>query len=277
MTARTDTTLRVAAVQMNSGPDKPRNVARAVELLHRAADQGAQVAALPEEFDFLGRDEDIPANAEPIPGPTIEAVAAVARERGIYVLAGSIIEAISGSDKVHNTSVLLDPDGEIVARYRKIHLFDIDVPGQVSAMESAAKEPGDRLVMAKTPLASFGFSVCYDLRFPELYRSLALAGAEVVFSPAAFALFTGKDHWELLVRTRALENTMFMVAPAQFGRSPGFHSFGSAMIVDPWGTVLARAPEREAVVVADLDLADLARVRASLPSLEHRRPDVYDL
>lgn len=266
---------RVAAIQMNSGPDKAANLARAVDLLHEAADGGADIAALPEEFNFLGEDVDIPRHAEPLTGPTITAVADVARQRGMHVLAGSIIEQIDGSEKVYNTSVLLDPSGEITACYRKIHLFDIDVEGQVAARESATKEPGTEIVTAKVPWATIGMAVCYDLRFPELFRTLTLDGAEVVFVPAAFAMFTGKDHWELLVRARAVENTTFVVAPAQIGSSPGFRSFGSTMIVDPWGTVIARAPERDAVVLADIEPADLRRVRKAIPSLHHRRPDLY--
>lgn len=266
---------RVAAIQMNSGPDRAANVARAVALLHEAADAGADIAALPEEFSFLGDDADIPAHAEPLDGPTITAVADVARERDMHVLAGSIIEQIDGSDKVYNTSVLLGPAGEVVACYRKIHLFDIDVAGQVTARESATKEPGTEIVTAKLPWATVGMTVCYDLRFPELFRTLTLEGAELIFVPAAFAMFTGKDHWEVLLRARAIENTAFVVAPAQIGSSPGFRSFGSTMIVDPWGTVVARAPERDAVVVADIDPADLHRVRKAIPSLQHRRPDLY--
>ena len=277
MSDQASSTFRVAAIQMNSGPDKSANVDRAVDLLHEAADAGSDVAALPEEFNFLGEDADIHANAEPLTGPTITAVAEVARKRGMYIVAGSIVEEIDGSDKVFNTSVLLDPDGQVAGCYRKIHLFDIDVEGQVAARESATKEPGSEIVTAKSPWATFGMAVCYDLRFPELFRTLTLEGAEVIFVPAAFAMFTGKDHWELLVRARAVENTAFVVAPAQFGTSPGFHSFGSAMVVDPWGTVLARAPEREAVIVADIDLADLRRVRRAIPSLQHRRPDLYRL
>jgi len=262
---------------MNSGENKDANVDQALQLIQQAAGAGADLVALPEEFNFLGSPEDHLANAEAIPGPTINALAETARDRNIHVLAGSILESIPGSDKVYNTSVLLDPNGHAVARYRKIHLFDVVVEDQVHSQESATMDAGDEVVAVESELATLGLSICYDLRFPELYRSLALAGAEVVFSPAAFSLFTGKDHWELLVRTRAVENGYYMVAPAQRGSSPGFQSFGSAMIVDPWGTVITRAPERDTVVVADIDVAEVRRVRASIPSLQHRRPDAYRL
>ncbi|MEJ7757325.1 MAG: nitrilase-related carbon-nitrogen hydrolase [Nocardioidaceae bacterium] len=185
---------------------------------------------------------------------------------------------VDGEEKVYNTSVLLDPQGEQIARYRKIHLFDIEVAGQVQANESAIMAPGDEVVVARTDLASVGISICYDLRFPELYRSLTLNGAQIILSPAAFTLYTGKDHWELLVRARAVENAVYMVAPAQFGKHPpAEHSFGNTMIVDPWGAVIARASDRETAVVADVDLDWQSTVRRSLPSLGARRPDVYTL
>ena len=269
---------RVAAVQMNTQDNKDKNVDRAVELIRSAAAQGAEFVALPENFNFLGPLSAQVDNAETIPGPTLSRLATEARAHGIYVAAGSILEAVDGKEKLYNTSALLGPQGEQIARYRKLHLFDIEVEGQVQANESAIMAPGDEMVVAHTSFAAIGMSICYDLRFPELYRSLTLSGAQIILSPAAFTLYTGKDHWELLIRARAVENSVYMVAPAQFGKySPAEHSFGNTMIVDPWGTVIARAPDREMAVVADVDLAWQSTVRSSLPSLRSRRPDVYTL
>jgi predicted amidohydrolase len=263
---------------MNSRGDKEANVERAVELIQEGVEKGADLVALPENFNFLGERENKLRNAESIPGPTTTRMAGEAKKHGLYILAGSIPERIKGADKVYNTSVLFDPNGEEIARYRKLHLFDIEVEGQVSAQESATVRGGDELVVAETELATLGLTICYDIRFPELYRSLTLKGAEVIFSPAAFTLYTGKDHWETILRTRAVENTVFMVAPAQIGvHPPGKRCFGSAMIVDPWGTVIARAAEREMAVVADIDLELLENVRTNLPSLQHRKPEVYEL
>jgi len=269
---------RVAALQMNTRDNKDENVERAVELIRSAALQGAELVALPENFNFLGPPSAQVDNAESIAGPTLSCLAIEARAHGVYVSAGSILEAVDGEDKLYNTSVLLSPRGEQIARYRKLHLFDIEVEGQVRSNESAIMAPGNEMVVARTELAALGLSICYDLRFPELYRSLTLSGAQVILCPAAFTLYTGKDHWELLVRARAVENSVYMVAPAQFGTyPPSDHSFGNTMIVDPWGTVIARAADRETAVVADVDLAWQSTVRSSVPSLRSRRPDVYKL
>jgi len=273
-----DRLFRVAAIQMNTRDEKHKNVERALELIRSAASRGAKLVALPENFNFLGSSAAQVDNAEPLDGPTLSCLADEARAHEIYISAGSILEAVDGEEKVYNTSVLLDPQGEQIARYRKIHLFDIEVAGQVQANESAIMAPGDEVVVARTDLASVGISICYDLRFPELYRSLTLNGAQIILSPAAFTLYTGKDHWELLVRARAVENAVYMVAPAQFGKHPpAEHSFGNTMIVDPWGAVIARASDRETAVVADVDLDWQSTVRRSLPSLGARRPDVYTL
>jgi len=273
-----DTSFRAAAVQMNTQDDKAHNLDRAVSLIGSAVSQGAQMVALPENFNYLGTPEAQVDNAETITGPSLTCMADQGRAHGIYLCAGSILEKVEGEEKLFNTSVLFGPDGDQVARYRKVHLFDIDVTGQVAANESAIMAPGNEIVVAETDLATLGMSICYDLRFPELYRSLALQGAQLIAAPAAFTLYTGKDHWELLVRARAVENTVYLVAPAQFGRYPDAeHSFGNTMIVDPWGTVVARAADREVAVVADVDLGWQATVRTAVPSLRSRRPDVYRL
>lgn len=270
--------LIIGAVQMNSRDDKKANLERAVSLIAEGVEQGAELVALPENFNFLGPQEQEGENAEPIPGPTIRVLADEAQRHGIFILAGSILEGTEGTEKVYNTSVLLDPQGNEVARYRKMHLFDIEILGQLQATESATMLGGCELVTAETVFGTFGFSICYDLRFPELYRSLALLGARVIFTPAAFRLYTGKDHWEVLLRARAIENGVFMVAPAQIGaRPPDVQSFGNAMIIDPWGTVVARAAEREMTVVATLDFSWQDKVRSAIPCLKQRRPNVYQL
>lgn len=269
--------VRVAACQMNSQGDKERNLETAGRLIDEAAGLGAQVVALPEMFNLLTTPDEMLAGAEPVPnGPTSRFLRGKAREHGIYLHGGSMPEAIEGSARCGNTTLLFDPEGEIVARYRKIHLFDIDIHGQVAENESSRFVRGGEMVTAESAHGPLGLTICYDIRFPELYRALTLAGARIIFQPAAFTLYTGKDHWETLIRARAIENQVFMVAPAQFGsHPPGKPCFGNTMIVDPWGTVLARAPERECVVIADLDDAYQEKVRTQVPSLQHRRPDVY--
>jgi predicted amidohydrolase len=269
--------LRVALVQLNSGSDKAANLARIDRLVGEAAATGARLVALPEYVTYLGPKEQFADVAEPIPGPTTERFAHLARQHGIYLLGGSIHELSDAPDKYFNTSTLFDPSGELIATYRKIHLFDVTIGDQVVAAESERIVAGEEPVTAEVDGHRVGFSICYDLRFPELYRSLAVAGAEILFVPAAFTLYTGKDHWHLLLRARAVENQCFVLAPAQIGpHEPSARSYGHALIVDPWGTVLADAPDREAVIVADLDFADLRRVRNELPSLANRRPAAYE-
>jgi len=261
-----------AAVQMTSGADRRQNLATAVRLAGEAADRGARLVGLPENFAFMGRDEDRIAGAEGIEGPTVSALRQVARERKIFVLAGSIAEAVEAPAKTANTSVLLSDQGEVLAAYRKIHLFDVSIPDGARYAESETVLPGDRAVVAETALGRIGLTVCYDLRFPELYRQLAEREADLVTIPAAFPLYTGKDHWEVLVRARAIENLCYVVAPAQVGRhSANRVTFGNAMVVDPWGVVLARCPDGEGVCLAPVSPERLAQCRRELPSLKHRR------
>jgi predicted amidohydrolase len=265
-------TYLMGAVQMTSTGDRARNLATATRLLNEAADLGARLVGLPENFAFMGRDEERIATAEPLEGPTLGAIREVARARRIWIVAGSVAEKVSQPGKTANTSVLIADDGAIAAAYRKIHLFDVNIPDGARYAESETVAPGDKVVLAPTPLGRIGLTICYDLRFPELYRQLSGLGAEVVFIPAAFTLFTGKDHWEVLIRARAIENLSYVVAPAQVGRhSANRLTFGNAMIVDPWGTVLARCPEGEGVCVARFDRARMERARQELPALKHRR------
>ena len=267
--------MRAAAVQLNSRGDKDRNLEVAERLVRDAAADGADLVALPEKWNVLGDPEVLISGGEPLEGPTIEAARSWARELGITLVAGSIVERVEGQEKLSNTSVLIDPDGEIEAVYRKIHMFDVDVGG-VEYRESATQEPGQEIVIADAGGVPVGMTVCYDVRFPELYRILAVRGARVITVPSAFTLHTGKDHWELLLRARAVENQVFVVAPGQIGEvPPNYHSYGRSLIADPWGVVLAMAPDEECFVAADLDFELQDRIRAKLPSLANRVPGAY--
>jgi predicted amidohydrolase len=271
-----DDLLRVAAVQMNSRDDKAVNIQTALDLIDRAAGTGARLVALPEVWTYLGPQEGNRANAEPIPGPVTDLLAERARRHGIYLHCGSILEVRPGEPKVFNTAVVLSPAGEIVAQYSKIHMFDVVLDGVATYEESATVQPGDEIVTLDVDGVSVGLAICYDLRFPELFRILALRGAEVIVLPAAFTMTTGKDHWEILIRARAIENGVFMVAPGQVGQDGhGKWCYGRSLIVDPWGTVIATAPDIETVIAATLDRSLLRKVRRQIPSLANRMPDRY--
>ena len=272
--------MRAGAVQLNSGADKGRNLAAADRLSRAAAADGAELVVLPEKFNLLGTEEQMRAGAEPLDGPSITWAQETARELSIDLVAGSIAERRPDRERLSNTSVHVGPDGEIRAVYRKIHLFDVVVDG-VEYRESATEEPGDEIVLSEARGVGVGLSVCYDLRFPEIYRILALRGARVLTVPSAFTKPTGVAHWDLLVRARAVENQAFVVAAGQIGEwLPGRESFGASMIVDPWGEVLARAPDalagaEETFVCADLDPARQEEVRDRLPSLAGRVEEAY--
>jgi deaminated glutathione amidase len=266
--------MRAAVIQLNSTADKARNLAAAERLVRAAAADGASLVALPEKWNLLAGGDELLAGAEPLDGPSLEAARAWARELGVHLLAGSVSEQ-GPNAKAFNTSVLIGLDGRDLAVYRKIHMFDVDVAG-VSYRESEHEEPGEEIVVAPLPAASLGLSVCYDLRFPELFRILAVRGAQIVTVPSAFTLTTGRDHWEVLLRARAIEDQVFVLAPNQVGEAPPrFSSYGRSAIVDPWGVVLAMAPDEECFVAADLDLEAQQRIRESLPSLANRRPQAY--
>jgi predicted amidohydrolase len=269
--------MRVSVCQMNSRADKAANTRVALALLDEAAAQGATVAVLPECLDYMGPDEGVIPNAEELGGPLSSALAAKAKELGIWVIGGTI-RIRDGSDRVGNTLIAYDPSGARVATYAKLHMFDITIPGQVDFLESRTIRPGREVITADIAGVTTGLSICYDLRFPELFRLQALAGAKILFLPAAFTAFTGQAHWELLLRARAVENQCFVVAAGQYGEYlPGKASFGHSMIIDPWGTVLACAPDGVGVTTADLDLDQLDKVRRELPALHNRRPDIYNL
>jgi predicted amidohydrolase len=268
--------VRAAAVQLNASEDTDRNLATADRLVRDAARAGAELVVLPEKWPALGAGDVIVAGAQDLDGPAMQWASGVAAELGIDLVAGSFVARIPGASKFANTSIHFGPDGQRRALYRKVHMFDVEVDGTVYA-ESEHEQGGDEIVVsALASGARLGMSVCYDLRFPELYRVLAVKGAEIVVVPSAFTLATTRDHWAVLVRARAIENQCFVVAANQIGAHPGgFRSGGRSMIVDPWGLVLATAADGETVIVADLDLDALRAIRQRLPSLANRRPDVY--
>jgi predicted amidohydrolase len=267
--------MRAAAVQLNSSSDKSRNLGVAEALVRAAAADGADLVALPEKWNLLAAGEEIAAGAEALDGPSLTAARGWARTLGIYLLAGSISERAEDGGRAFNTSVLIGPGGEDLAVYRKVHMFDVDAGG-VAYRESANEQPGTELATAAIGELTAGLSVCYDLRFPELFRILALRGARLVTVPSAFTTATGRDHWEVLLRARAIENAVFVLAANQVGTAaPHYDSYGRSAIVDPWGVVLGTAPDEECFVAADLDLAAQDRVRESLPALANRRPEAY--
>ena len=294
----TPITLRAAAVQLNATEDVERNLATADRLTRRAATQGAQLVVLPEKWTVLGRSEVMEEHAQGLDGPAVSWARAIARELQIDLIAGSFVERRDGQEKTSNTSLHIGPNGEIRSAYRKLHMFDVEVDGTVYA-ESAREQAGDEVVT--TTVGGFagggpadggpaggdpagraghvlGMTICYDVRFPELYRALSERGAEILAVPAAFTLATTRDHWETLLRARAIENQCFVIAANQIGaHPPGNRSGGRSTIIDPWGLVLATAPDSESAIVADLDFALLEDVRTRLPALSHRRdPRIYD-
>ncbi len=267
--------IRVACVQLTSHQDKAENLEKAEALVGRAAATGADVVVLPEKWNLIGSAETYREGAELLDGgESVEAMARWARTHGITLVGGSITERREGRERCSNTSVVFDPDGEIVAVYRKIHLFDVEVGGHVYR-ESEAEEPGSEPVVAQSEWP-IGLTVCYDVRFPELYRILALEGAELVTVPAHFTTPTGKDHWHVLLRARAIENQYYVAAAAQVGETiPGKPAYGRSLIVDPWGIVLAQAPDEETVISAELERSRLREIREKLPSLRNRQADAY--
>jgi deaminated glutathione amidase len=267
--------MRAAAVQLNSTTDRDRNLARAEKLVGGAASAGAELVVLPEKWNLLGTGEDLRAGAEALDGPTLTAARGWARDLGITLVAGSIAEWVDGAERLFNTSALIGPGGEVEAVYRKIHMFDVEAGG-VTYRESDHEQPGEEIVLGEAGGVELGLTICYDLRFPELYRILALRGARVITVPSAFTLATGRDHWEVLLRARAIENQAFVVAANQIGTAPPhYSSYGRSMIVDPWGVVQAQAPDEETFVTCDLDLEAQERVRTTLPSLANRQPHAY--
>lgn len=265
--------VRLAVVQLSSSDEIAANLEATRHFVARAADQGAEFVALPENYGYLRR-EGLPYPcAQDVDGEIVGCIRELAQEHRIWILGGSFPEAIANSDRVFNCSVLISPEGQCVAQYRKLHLFDVELGRDGGSFrESDAIAPGEEVVSANTPFGVLGMSICYDLRFPELYRELVLRGARWISVPAAFAPATGRDHWEVLLRARAIENQVFVMAPAQCGQhSVDRSSYGRSMIVDPWGLILAQAGDEPGVIVADCDLGRLERARAAIPCLQNRR------
>jgi predicted amidohydrolase len=265
----------MAVVQMDTRDNKDANLKAACGFIDEAAAKGAKFVSFPEVFNVIDDGQEAP---ELVPeGRTISLMAEKAREHGIWIHCGSIAEVNPDGDRKFNTTAVLDPTGKMVAKYRKLHTFDITLPDGSVAEESAKIKPGDKMVTVETEMGHLGLSICYDIRFPEMYRWMALQGAQILFTPANFRMATGKDHWEAILRARAIENTCYVVAAGQYGKKRGVSdSFGDSVIIDPWGTIVARAPERAGIAVGEIDLDYLDRVRANLPSLKNRRGDVYD-
>ncbi len=265
--------MKLALCQTNSGEDVAANEARVLAMLEEAAAGGVDLACLPEVWPCQGSAAEVRAAAEPVPGPRTQRLADVARRHAMWIHGGSVLEL--DGERVFNTSLLFDRGGELVARYRKIHLFDADPPGGQPSRESFLYSPGEEIVTAETEFGRVGFSICYDVRFPELYRALTARGVVLVFVPAAFRRETGRDHWDVLLRARAIEEQCFVVAAAQWGTwgPPGRErrNHGNSLVADPWGRVIARAPDGVGVTFAELDLAEVRRVREVLPALRHRR------
>lgn len=266
--------MKIGLCQMNTQDNKLRNIEVAEAAVDKLSAQGADLIVLPEMFNFLGPDEDKIANAEPIPGPSIDRLQRKGKEKGIFLHCGSILE--KDGERIYNATVVFDREGKQVAFYRKIHLFDVEIPGGIVYKESAVVTPGREITSFDCEGVTVGLSICYDIRFPELYRRLADKGASLILIPAAFTLMTGKDHWETLVRARAIENVCYVAACGQWGFHPlNNQCYGHTMIVNPWGTVIAQARDGVTTVLAELDFHYMYEVREKLPSLQHRRKDIF--
>lgn len=264
--------LKVAAIQLNSTEDKENNLDKSKNFILKALKNGAGFIALPEVFNFRGNLNKTAEQAEKIPGHTSNFISKIAKENKVWILCGSIMEKDSKKSKPFNTSILINPRGEIEAKYRKIHLFDIKLKGKV-ILESSRNQAGTKPSITRINNHKMGMSICYDLRFPELYRKYSELGAEIICIPSSFTKPTGSAHWETLIRARAIENQCFVIAPNQAGTgSSGIKTYGHSMIIDPWGVILARADgEHETIIYADLNFNDLKKIRENLPALKHRK------
>ncbi len=267
--------LPVALVQLDATSDVDANLATAVALAGEAAEGGARLIALPEYLQYRGPDDGFRASARLIPGPYTDRFAEVARRYAVWILVGSTAETSTDPTRPFNSSALIAPDGAVAAVYRKLHLFDVAVDDGPTETESTRVTAGNRLVTAVVDDIHLGLTVCYDLRFPELYRSLALAGAEIFTVPSNFTERTGRDHWHVLLRARAIENGAYVLAPAQIGGPPGQRAYGHSLVVDPWGTVIAEASSAVGIIRADIETDRVAAVRRQIPVLANRRPAVY--
>jgi len=267
----------IAMIQMDTQNNKGENLKQACAWIDEAAARGAKLVCFPEVMNLIGRNVGEGGGKEQIPGYTTEILCAKAKEHGIYIHGGSITEERPGEKRSSNTSVFISPEGEILASYRKLHMFDITLADGTPFNESDKVQPGSDIVTVETELGVFGMSICYDVRFPEIYRLMALRGAQVIFVPASFTMPTGKDHWEPLLRARAIENGCYIVAPGQIGTKPAYTAYGNSLVADPWGTVIARAKDMPGITYAEIDLDYLDKIRKQIPSLENRRTDLYEV
>ncbi len=266
--------IRAACVQLNGGAPLDDVLATAERLVARAVSLGATLVVLPEKWNQIGPRERMLNAGEGADGPTTRAMSTWARRHGIWLIGGSISERVEGDARIRNLSLAFDPSGSIIARYRKLHMFDVELDGR-EVRESASDRAGDEIVVAPVDGLPVGLTVCYDLRFPELYRALALRGAHAFTVPAGFMLHTGRDHWEVLLRARAIENGAYVFAPNQHGSWDTNRMFGRSLIVDPWGVVIANAGDGEGICIAEVDPGRVTEARRQLPVLANRRPDVY--
>lgn len=264
----------VAAVQMDTQNEKSTNWKQMEAYIDEAVAKGAQLVAFPEVVNILSEEPEF---AETIPGPTTDLLVRKAKEYQIWIHGGSISEVNLNGPRTYNTTVLINPQGEIAARYSKLHNFDMTLPDGSSVRESDRKEPGGTITTIETELGHLGFAICYDMRFPELFRLMTLQGAQIIFLPANFTMPTGKDHWEPILRARAIENGCYIIAPNQVGVKEKFVAYGNSMIIDPWGTVIARASDKPGLIMAEIDLEYLEAVRRRNPSVQNRRSDIYHL
>jgi predicted amidohydrolase len=264
-----------AAIQLDSQEDKKENLKAIASFIDEAAGKGAKLVGLPECMIYCGREEGVRESAEEIGGETTQLLCEKARKHGIWLQGGSINEKAEGEKRVYNTTILVNPKGEIAAIYRKVHMFDVEVASGPSFKESNSILPGNEIVVAGTDLGNIGLSICYDIRFPELYRIMTLKGAQVFFASAAFTLFTGRDHWEPILRVRAIENAAYMIAPGQMGKKTTLQMQGKSVIIDPWGNVVAKASDYPGVIAAEIDLDHVDDARSQIPALKNRRVDVY--
>lgn len=268
---------KIALVQMDTQNDKGKNMEAALCWIDEAAAENVRLICFPEVMNLIGKNVGEGGGRESVPGYATERLMEKAKEYGIYIHGGSVTEEIPGERRSYNTSVLINPQGEIAAEYRKLHTFDITLSDGRPFRESDRVHPGEEIVTVETELGTMGMSICYDVRFPELYRLLAVAGAQIIFVPSSFTLETGKDHWEPLLRARAIENGCYIIAAGQTGRKPAYTAYGNSMIVNPWGVVTARAGEQSGILYGEIDLGYLGQIRNQMPSLENRRTDVYDV
>jgi predicted amidohydrolase len=260
----------IAAVQLNSNDDKENNLKNIAEFVEEAVEKKAKVVALPESINYMGTEFE----CEPIPGYTTNRLSELARKYEIYIHGGTISED-SGTKRPYTTTVMINPYGDIIAKYRLLHMFDVDSDDGYFYKESDLKTPGDQIVSVDTEYGKLGFSISFDIRFPEMFRQMAVGGADIIFAPSDFIVSTGKDHWETILRARAIENTCYIVAPAQTGAKLSYLAYGKSMIVDPWGNVIAKASDKPCVITADIDFDYLEKVRFKLPWQNNRRVDVY--